>query len=166
MTDRTASQPRSICDRTTWPVLLNDEVMRMVQASLYSYYRPAVGVLDSKGPLSCTIAPSILTEVNEEVKLVATGCPARLPLARRKGKVCMNHISPSYPRRRYEEPSAAALMEFEQLASSSIWKHMAEMYGKPTRSYVHAYVWTRDYKIWLGLARAAPLVRSGGSHKN
>ena len=45
----------------------------MAQVSLYRYCRPADGVLDSKGPLSRTIAPSILTGVNKEVKLVATG---------------------------------------------------------------------------------------------
>ena len=39
--------------------------------SLYRYCRPADGVLDSKGPLSRAIAPSILAEVNREVKLVA-----------------------------------------------------------------------------------------------
>ena len=34
-------------------------------------------------------------------------------------------------------------MEFEQLARSSIWKHMADPYGKQAQSYVHACVWTR-----------------------
>ena len=55
--DCMASQPRSISDHKTWLVLLNDEVT----------------VLNSKGPLSRTIAPSVLTEVNEEVKLVTAG---------------------------------------------------------------------------------------------
>ena len=35
--------------------------------------RPANGVLDCKGPLSGTIAPNILTEVNKKVKLAAAG---------------------------------------------------------------------------------------------
>ena len=39
--------------------------------ALYRYFRPADGVLDSKGPLSGTIAPSVLAEVNKEVKSVA-----------------------------------------------------------------------------------------------
>ena len=43
---------------------------RMAQMSLYHYCRPADDVLDSKGPLSRTIAPSILAEVNKEVKSV------------------------------------------------------------------------------------------------
>ena len=42
----------------------------MAQAALYRYCRPADGVLDSKGPLSPMIAPSILAEVNNEVELV------------------------------------------------------------------------------------------------
>ena len=71
--DRMASRPRAICDRTMWLVLLNDEVTRMAQASLYRYCPPADSVLDSKGPLSRTIAPSILAEVIKEVKLVAAG---------------------------------------------------------------------------------------------
>ena len=62
-----------IASRTMWLVLLNDEIRRMAQASLYRYCQPADGVLNSKGPLSRTIAPSILAEVNEEVKLVAAG---------------------------------------------------------------------------------------------
>ena len=41
--------------------------------SLYRYCRPADGVLNSKGPLSCTVSPRVLAEVNKEVKLVATG---------------------------------------------------------------------------------------------
>ena len=51
-------------DHTTWLVLLNDEVKRMAQVALYRYYRLADGVLDSKSPLSSTIAPSVLAEVN------------------------------------------------------------------------------------------------------
>ena len=39
--------------------------------ALYRYFRPAHGVLDSKGPLLGTIAPSVLAEVNKEVKSVA-----------------------------------------------------------------------------------------------
>ena len=35
------------------------------------YCQPADGMLDCKGPLSGTIAPNILAEVNEEVKLAA-----------------------------------------------------------------------------------------------
>ena len=42
----------------------------MAQMSLYRYCRPADDVLDSKGPLSRTIAPSVLAEVNKEVKSV------------------------------------------------------------------------------------------------
>ena len=34
---------------------------------------PSDGVLDCKGPLSGTIAPNTLAEVNEEVKLAADG---------------------------------------------------------------------------------------------
>ena len=46
----------------------------MAQASLYRYYyRLADGVLNSKGPLSRTIAPSVLAKINKEVKLVAAG---------------------------------------------------------------------------------------------
>ena len=67
--DRKVSQPRVICDR----LVLNDEVTRMAQASLYRYCRPADGIIDSKGPVALTIAPNILTEVNKEVKLVAVG---------------------------------------------------------------------------------------------
>ena len=63
--NRMASQPRAICDRTIWLVLLNDEVTRMAQAFLYRYCRPGDGVLDSKAPLFHTIAPSILAEVNK-----------------------------------------------------------------------------------------------------
>ena len=44
----------------------------MAQVSLYCYCRPADGILDSEGPLSLMIAPSVLTKVN------------LLPLARRK----------------------------------------------------------------------------------
>ena len=39
--------------------------------ALYRYFRPADGVLDSKGPLSGTIAPSVLAEVKKEVNSVA-----------------------------------------------------------------------------------------------
>ena len=35
--------------------------------------RPADGVLNCKGPLSGTIAPNTLAEVNKEVKLTAAG---------------------------------------------------------------------------------------------
>ena len=42
----------------------------MAQMSLYRYCRPADGVLDSKGPLSRTIPPAVLSEVNKRVKLV------------------------------------------------------------------------------------------------
>ena len=35
--------------------------------------RPADGVLNCEGPLSGTIAPNILAEVNKEVKLAAAG---------------------------------------------------------------------------------------------
>ena len=37
------------------------------------YCRPADGVLDCEGPLSGTIAPNILAEVNKEVKLATAG---------------------------------------------------------------------------------------------
>ena len=40
--------------------------------SLYRYYRPADGVLNSNDPLSRTIPPAVLGEVNKGVKLVAT----------------------------------------------------------------------------------------------
>ena len=78
--DRMASRPRSICDCTTWLVLLNDKVTRIAQVSLYCYCRPADGILDSKGPLSHMIAPSILAEINKEVKLVASGQKKRQDL--------------------------------------------------------------------------------------
>ena len=45
----------------------------MAQAALYRYFPLTDGVLDSKGPLSHTIAPSVLAKVNKEVKLVAAG---------------------------------------------------------------------------------------------
>ena len=80
MADRMASRPRSICDRTTWLVLLNDEVTRMAHVPLYCYCRPADSVLDSKGPLSCTIALSVLAKVNKEVKLVTAGQKKRQDL--------------------------------------------------------------------------------------
>jgi hypothetical protein len=48
--------------------LNNGMVTRMAEMSLYRYCQPANGVLDSDGPLSRTIAPSILTEVNKGVK--------------------------------------------------------------------------------------------------
>ena len=35
--------------------------------------RPGDGVLDCKGPLSDTIAPNTLAEVNKEVKLATAG---------------------------------------------------------------------------------------------
>ena len=60
--DRIASHPRSIYDRTTW-LVLNGEVTRMAQAPLYRYCRPADSVIDSKGPLSRTIAPGVLAEL-------------------------------------------------------------------------------------------------------
>ena len=41
------------------------------EVALYRYFRPADGVLDSKGLLSGMIATSDLAEVNEEVKSVA-----------------------------------------------------------------------------------------------
>ena len=41
--------------------------------SLYHYYQPADGTLDSKGPLSRMIAQSVFTKVNKEVKHVAAG---------------------------------------------------------------------------------------------
>ena len=47
----------------------------MAQASLYRYCQPAVNILDSKGPLSHTIALSILAEVSKEVKFVALAAP-------------------------------------------------------------------------------------------
>ncbi|MCG8624738.1 MAG: hypothetical protein MJE68_22420 [Proteobacteria bacterium] len=40
----------------------------MAQTSLYRYCRPADGILDSKGPLSRAIAPSVLAEVNREAQ--------------------------------------------------------------------------------------------------
>ena len=36
--------------------------------ALYRWFRPVNGVLDPKGPLSSTVPPSVLTEVNKEVK--------------------------------------------------------------------------------------------------
>ena len=61
--DRMASQPRSICDHTTWLVLNNNEVTRMAQVPLYRYCRPADSIIDYKGPLSYTIVLSVLAEV-------------------------------------------------------------------------------------------------------
>ena len=52
----------------------------MAQVPLYCYCQPAVGILDSKGPLSHTIARSILAEVNKEVKIVTAGQKKRQDL--------------------------------------------------------------------------------------
>ena len=53
----------------------------------YRYCRPADSIIDSKGPLSRTIVPSVLAELNKEVKLVAAG-QKKLP-----DKICMNRIT-------------------------------------------------------------------------
>ena len=45
----------------------------MAQAPLYRYCQLADSVIDSKGPLSRMIAPSVLVELNKEVKPVAAG---------------------------------------------------------------------------------------------
>ena len=66
--------------------------------------RPTNGMLDSKGPLSGTIAPNILAKVNGEVKLATAG----------QEKKKHDRISPSYTRR----SSRAVSMEFEQLCNS------------------------------------------------
>ena len=53
--------------------MLNGEVTRTAQAPLYRYCWPAESIIDSKGPPSHTIAPSVLAELNKKVKLVTTG---------------------------------------------------------------------------------------------
>ena len=68
---------------------------------LYRYYRPADGVLDSKGPLSRTIPPAVLSEVNKE----SEAC-------RRQPHKEEGFISPYDQRRRQEWRNMGASMEF------------------------------------------------------